>query len=120
MDNLMSVKEYDLTEITKMLLKMRGNCIRKDGDTYDDPEREAKYAALNDAITLINNPSLLKPVRHGRYGFVGPHIGWLCSPYAEHGTCNACKERILIDPNHKNYCPNCGVPMDGGAADAID
>lgn len=53
-----------------------------------------------------------EPVRHGRYGFVGPHIGLTCSPYAEHGTCNVCKERILIDPHHKNYCPNCGVKMD--------
>lgn len=53
-----------------------------------------------------------EPVRHGRYGFVGPHIGSTCSPYAEHGTCIECKERILIDPYHKNYCPNCGAKMD--------
>lgn len=50
------------------------------------------------------------PVVHASYGFVGPHIGSL---YADHGTCGNCKERILIDPRHKKFCPNCGAKMDG-------
>lgn len=49
------------------------------------------------------------PVVHASYGFVGPHIGSL---YASHGTCGNCKERILIDPRHKKFCPNCGAKMD--------
>ena len=49
------------------------------------------------------------PVVHAHYGFTGPHIGSL---YADHGTCGNCKERILIDPQHKNFCPNCGAKMD--------
>lgn len=110
MDDLMSVKEYDLTEITKMLLKMRSNCIRKDGDTYDDPEREAKYAALNDAITLINNPSLLKPVRHGR---------WIPQDVTfTRFMCSECESRNHAD--RTDYCPNCGAKMDGGAEHATD
>lgn len=60
MDNAMVQKNYDLTQITKMLLEMRENCVsRKEGDAYDDPKRNEKYNALNDAIDLINNPSLL-------------------------------------------------------------
>lgn len=51
---------YDLTEITRLLMKMRDNCVRKaEGEAYDDPERKEKYAVLDDAIDLINNPSLL-------------------------------------------------------------
>ena len=49
------------------------------------------------------------PVVHASYGFVGPHIGSL---YASHGTCGNCKERILIDPRHNKFCPNCGAKMD--------
>lgn len=48
------------------------------------------------------------PVVHASYGFVGPHIGSL---YASHGTCGNCKERILIDPRHNKFCPNCGAKM---------
>lgn len=60
MVNLMEKKNYDLTEITRMLLKMRSNCaLRKEGEVYDDPERMEKYDALDAAIDLINNPSLL-------------------------------------------------------------
>ncbi len=57
MSNMMAKRDYDLTEITRLLLKMRDNC--QNGDAYDDPERKEKYAALNDAIDLINNPSRL-------------------------------------------------------------
>jgi hypothetical protein len=58
-DAMSPVKNYDLTEITRLLLKMRDNCVRKEGEAYDDPERKEKYDALNDAIDLINNPSRL-------------------------------------------------------------
>lgn len=52
---------YDLTEIARLLLKMRDNCVRKtEGAAYDDPERKEKYEALEAAIDLINNPSMLQ------------------------------------------------------------
>lgn len=50
-------KDYDLTEITRLLLKMRDNCERKEGELYDDPERAEKRNALNAAIDIINKPS---------------------------------------------------------------
>lgn len=60
MVNLMEKKNYDLTQITRLLLEMRENCaLRKEGEAYDDPKRMEKYDALNAAIDLINNPSLL-------------------------------------------------------------
>lgn len=80
---------YDLTEITRLLLKMRDNCVRKaEGEAYDDPERKEKYEALNAAIDLINNPSMLQKwisvkerlPEYGRYmvvtqkGNAGPNV----------------------------------------------
>ena len=59
MADLMPKKSYDLTEITRLLLKIRDNCVPKTGDAYDDPKRAEKYEALNAAIFLINNPSML-------------------------------------------------------------
>lgn len=60
MTNLMMKKNYDLTQITRLLLEMRENCaLRKEGEAYDDPKRMEKYDAINSAIDLINNPSLL-------------------------------------------------------------
>lgn len=59
MMNLMEKKNYDLTQITRILLEMRDNCVPKDGEAYDDPKRMEKYDAINSAIDLINNPSLL-------------------------------------------------------------
>ena len=58
MADFMAKKNYDLTEITGLLLKMRENCVPKDGDAYEDQDRAKKYDALNAAIDLINNPSL--------------------------------------------------------------
>ena len=56
----MEKKNYDLTQITRLLLEMRENCaLRKEGEAYDDPKRMEKYDALNAAIDLINNPSQL-------------------------------------------------------------
>lgn len=57
--NMRPVKNYNFTEITKLLLEMRDNCIRGEGNIYDDPRRNEKYDALNAAIDLINNPSFL-------------------------------------------------------------
>ena len=57
MVNLMEKKNYDLTQITRMLLEVRDNCVPKDGEAYDDPKREEKYEALKAVIDLINNPS---------------------------------------------------------------
>lgn len=74
--------------------------------------REVELAPEWDGHTAeqaIERIGKLEPVVHGHYGFTGPHIGSL---YASHGTCGNCKERILIDPQHKNFCPNCGAKMD--------
>ena len=61
MNAMRPAKNYDLVEITRLLLKMRDNCVRKaEDEAYDDPERKEKYDALNDAIDLINAPSLLR------------------------------------------------------------
>ena len=60
MNAMRPARNYDLTEITRLLLKMRDNCVGKEGEAYDDPERKEKYEALNDAIDLINNPSMLQ------------------------------------------------------------
>lgn len=57
MVNLMEKKNYDLTQITRVLLEIRDNCVPKDGEAYDDPKRMEKYDALKAAIDLINNPS---------------------------------------------------------------
>ena len=59
MMNLMEKKNYDLTQITRVLLEIRDNCVPKDGEAYDDPKRMEKYDALKAAIDLINNPSQL-------------------------------------------------------------
>lgn len=59
MMNLMEKKNYDLTQITRVLLEIRDNCVPKDGEAYDDPKRVEKYDALNAVIDLINNPSQL-------------------------------------------------------------
>ena len=100
-------KNYDITEITRLLLKMRDACVHKDCDAYDDLERLAKYYALEDAADLINNPSLL--VRHGRwkqhripkkYGATVP-ICSCCGMQDFNGSLRCFA-----------YCPNCGAKMD--------
>ena len=60
MADMMEKKDYDLTEITRLLLEVRDNCIAKTGYLYGDPKRAEKYDALNAAIFLINNPSTSK------------------------------------------------------------
>lgn len=59
MADMMPKKSYDLTKITRLLLEMRENCIPKAGNAYEDPNRAEKYDALNAAIDLINNPSMM-------------------------------------------------------------
>ena len=61
--NLMAKKNYNITEITRLLLKMRDNCVQKEGEMYNDPERQEKYEALQAAIDLINNPSRLIKIK---------------------------------------------------------
>ena len=49
----------ELTDATRLLNNMRDNCIKKDTDAYDDPDRERKYKALSiaiDAIYKLNMP----------------------------------------------------------------
>ena len=43
----------ELTGATRLLENMCDNCIKKDTDTYDDPDRKRKYEALNIAIDAI-------------------------------------------------------------------
>ena len=52
MVNLMEKKNYDLTQITRVLLEIRDNCVPKDGEAYDDPKRMEKYDALKAAIKM--------------------------------------------------------------------
>ena len=60
MTDMMPKKSYDITKITRLLLEMRENCIPKAGNAYEDPRRAEKYDALNAAIDLINNPSMVE------------------------------------------------------------
>lgn len=46
------------------------------------------------------------PVVHGRWVFGGDGCV----------ICSRCNEEESND-NHRNYCPNCGAKMDGGATD---
>lgn len=49
-----------LTAATRLLENMRDNCIKKDTDTYNDPDRERKYEALNIAIDAIKKLPVTK------------------------------------------------------------
>ena len=50
----------ELTGATRLLENMRDNCIKKDTDTYDDPDRERKYKALSIAIDAIKKLPVTK------------------------------------------------------------
>lgn len=50
----------ELTGATHLLENMRDNCIKKDTDAYDDPDRERKYEALNIAIDAIKKLPVTK------------------------------------------------------------
>lgn len=76
------------------------------------PKDDELYS-LDVRRVILNVPAVeAAPVVHAHYGFKGPHIGETYSPYAGHGTCSNCKSRILIDPQHDNFCPECGAKMD--------
>lgn len=92
-------------------LRARGRKLLKLGTSFE--ANIASVTALECVNIVKDAPAVdAAPVVHGYYGFTGPHIGETYSPYAEHGTCSNCKERILLDPQHKKYCPNCGAKMD--------
>lgn len=48
-----AIPEEKLTEAYRLLLEMRGNCVKHADDQYDDPKREAKYEALNIAMNAM-------------------------------------------------------------------
>lgn len=48
-----AIPEEKLTGAYRLLLEMRDNCVKHADDQYDDPKREAKYEALNIAITAM-------------------------------------------------------------------
>lgn len=45
----------ELNEAIELLMEMRDNCTKKDGDVYDDPKRDAKYKALTIAIRELDH-----------------------------------------------------------------
>ena len=47
------IPEEKLTEVYRLLLEMRDNCVKNADDKYDDPKREAKYEALNIAMDVM-------------------------------------------------------------------
>lgn len=94
-------------------LRARGRELLKLGTSFES--NIASVTALECVNIVKDAPAVdAAPVVHASYGFVGPHIGSL---YADHGTCGNCKERILIDPQHKNFCPHCGARMDKEESD---
>ena len=102
--NKMRDREYNPEEIIQILLKMRDNCVPKDSDAYDDPERMEKYKALNVVINIINNPSLL--MSHGKWIEVGS--------YDEDGYYDVeykCSECDRFECTKQPYC-HCGAKMD--------
>ena len=46
--------DEEITEATRLLLKMRDNCVRKNTDKYDDPLRKEKYNALIWLLMVYN------------------------------------------------------------------
>ena len=89
MNAMRPARNYDLTEITRLLLKMRDNCVGKEGEAYDDPERKEKYEALNDAVDLINNPSLLQRWVDTKRALPSKGSGQVL---------------VLVDGAYKNWC----------------
>lgn len=98
MNAMRPARNYDFTEITRLLLKMRDNCVRKaEGEAYDDPERKEKYEALEAAIDLINNPSMLQrwisvkdalPEMEGKYIVCTAKGSVYCAKFStRHGPC---------------------------------
>ena len=68
-----------------------------------------------DVIAIIEDAPTIesKPVRHGRWFFVGEetmHDGWTYRKYK----CSECGFQTV---EAKNFCPNCGADMREGGAD---
>lgn len=97
--SMMASMEYDLTEVTRILLEMRDNCLPSNSDLYNDPKRMEKANALAVAITLLNNPSLLRK-----------HDEWQTDGIAM--KCSYCNHSIAVEQGDMdmNFCPHCGTP----------
>lgn len=77
-----------------------------------------KYPGLESAIAqVLKAPTAdVAPVVHGEWVDREDY-------YLEMGmTCSACGNRVFREDGSAdfNYCPNCGVKMDGGKNDAAD
>lgn len=55
MNNQYPYTKAELTEAARLLLQMRDNCVPHENDTYDDPQREAKYKSLTVAIYAVSD-----------------------------------------------------------------
>lgn len=55
MNNQYPYTKEELTEAARLLLQMRDNCVPHENDTYDDPQREAKYKSLTVAIYVVSD-----------------------------------------------------------------
>ena len=88
--------EYIEREALEVALNHRLNFLMAENGEYDH-----YTSGFDEAVTRVENfPAAdVAPVRHGR---------WLLD-----GSCSECLANPLT--THKNYCPNCGAKMDGGA-----
>lgn len=70
-----------------------------------------RACGTGDAIDMIEDAPAadVAPVVHGRWVFGGDGCV----------ICSECNEEESND-NHRNYCPNCGAKMNGGADHAAD
>lgn len=53
--------DWVIEEATKWIKAMRGNCVPKPTDTYNDPNRQKKHDALTVALYAIEQLSNKKP-----------------------------------------------------------
>ena len=63
----------------------------------------------NNSYCMLCHSNCAKPVRHGRWIFVGEettHDGWTYRKYK-------CSECYFVTVEAKNFCQNCGKQMDG-------
>lgn len=63
----------------------------------------------NEILNIVENAPTVDavPVVHGRWEKSEPG----------YSICGHCKADVAIFSDHKNYCPNCGADMRGGAED---
>ena len=69
------------------------------GVTYEDGNVTSVHIMDTDDVVKV-----FAPVVHGR---------WIAS-HDEFCACSICKYPVYVGWNQTNYCPNCGVKMDGG------